>query len=226
MESYIGLDAHASSCTLAVIGPNGKRLGSHVVETNAKALIDVVRSIPGRRQLCLEEGTLAGWLHEVLSPHVEELVVAAVSESRGPKSDQSVCGQGGRVRELGAALVRGVVRASWKANGGGSERLRGRRSRVDGRTGSLASRVGPSRRIRRRCAAGDRAELRRGGGCRTFVAVDGGHLHRAGILVLKAASDTPTAGSFTADSLEPLAQQCNNEWRFQRCAVASPSALR
>ena len=63
MERYIGLDAHASSCTLAVIGPNGKRLGSHVVETNAKALIDVVRSIPGRRQLCLEEGTLAGWLH-------------------------------------------------------------------------------------------------------------------------------------------------------------------
>lgn len=62
MERYIGLDAHASSCTLAVIGPNGKRLGSHVVETNAKALIDVVRSIPGRRQLCLEEtqGTVSG----------------------------------------------------------------------------------------------------------------------------------------------------------------------
>ena len=28
-------DAHASSCTLAVIGPSGKRLGSHVVEANA-----------------------------------------------------------------------------------------------------------------------------------------------------------------------------------------------
>ena len=88
MDRYIGLDAHASSCTLGVIGPSGKRLGSHVVETNAMALIEVLRGIPGRRHLCLEEGTLASWLYEVLSPHVEETVVAAVSESRGPKSDQ------------------------------------------------------------------------------------------------------------------------------------------
>ena len=41
MDRYIGLDAHASSCTLAVVGPSGKRLGSHVVETNARALIEV-----------------------------------------------------------------------------------------------------------------------------------------------------------------------------------------
>ena len=46
MERYIGLDAHASSCTLAVVGPSGKRLGSHVVETNARALIEVLRGIP------------------------------------------------------------------------------------------------------------------------------------------------------------------------------------
>ncbi len=83
MDRYIGLDAHASSCTLGVVGPGGKRLGSHVVETNAKALIEVLRSIPVPRHLCLEEGTLASWLYEVLSPHVEEIVVTAVSASRG-----------------------------------------------------------------------------------------------------------------------------------------------
>ena len=54
----------------------------------AKALIEVIRTIPGPRHLCLEEGTLAGWLYEVLAPHVEQLVVAAVSESRGQKSNQ------------------------------------------------------------------------------------------------------------------------------------------
>ncbi len=43
MDTYIGLGAHASSCTLGVLGPGGKRLGSHVVETNAKALIEVLR---------------------------------------------------------------------------------------------------------------------------------------------------------------------------------------
>jgi hypothetical protein len=35
-----------------------------------------------------EEGTLSEWLHEVLEPHVEELVVAGVRKSRGPKSDK------------------------------------------------------------------------------------------------------------------------------------------
>ena len=73
MDPCIGLDAHASSCTLGVLGPGGKRLGSHVVETNAKVLIEVLRSIPGPRHLCLEEGTLASWLYEVLSPHWRRL---------------------------------------------------------------------------------------------------------------------------------------------------------
>jgi hypothetical protein len=56
MERYVGLDAHASSCTLAVLGPSGKRLGSHVVETNAKALTEILRAIPGPWHLCFEEG--------------------------------------------------------------------------------------------------------------------------------------------------------------------------
>ncbi len=88
MDRYIGLDVHASSCTMAVVGPSGKRLNSYVVETNAKALIEVLRGVPGSRRLCMEEGTLAGWLHEVLEPHVKELVVVGVRKSRGAKSDK------------------------------------------------------------------------------------------------------------------------------------------
>ena len=88
MERYIGLDAHASSCTLGIVGPSGKCLGSQVVETNARALIEVLRGIPRNRHLCLEEGTLSGWLYEVLEPHVEELTVAGVGKSRGPKTDK------------------------------------------------------------------------------------------------------------------------------------------
>ena len=88
MDRYIGLDAHASSCTVATVGPSGRRLHSQVAETNAGALIRVLRGIGGSRHLCLEEGTHASWLYEVLSPHVKEIVVAGVSESRGPKSDK------------------------------------------------------------------------------------------------------------------------------------------
>ncbi len=47
MERYFGLDAHASSCTLGVMTPSGKRIGSHVVETNARCLIEAVRRIQG-----------------------------------------------------------------------------------------------------------------------------------------------------------------------------------
>ncbi len=83
MDRYIGLDAHASSCTLGVIGPSGKRLGSHVVETNATSLIELIRTMPSPRHLCLEEATLARWLYEALSPHVEETVVADGLRIRG-----------------------------------------------------------------------------------------------------------------------------------------------
>ena len=62
MVRYIGLDAHASSCTLGVVTPSGKRVGSHVVETNARCLIETVRQVPEPRHVCLEEGTLSEWL--------------------------------------------------------------------------------------------------------------------------------------------------------------------
>jgi transposase len=88
MDRYIGLDAHTSSCTVAVIGQSGKRLQSQVVETNASALINVIRAVAKDRHLCLEEGPHANWLYEVLSPHVQEIVVALVNESRGPKNDK------------------------------------------------------------------------------------------------------------------------------------------
>jgi transposase len=87
MDRYIGLDAHATSCTVGVLGPSGRRLGCHVIETNGLALVEQIRSIPSPRHLCLEEGTQSAWLYELLSPHVDELVVANITTSQGPKSD-------------------------------------------------------------------------------------------------------------------------------------------
>ena len=88
MERYIGLDVHAASTTFAVIGESGKRLGSHVVETNGQALVEQLKTIPGKKYVCLEEGTQSARLDEILSPHAEEVVVAMVPESRGQKDDQ------------------------------------------------------------------------------------------------------------------------------------------
>ena len=57
MDRYIGLDVHMQSSTCAVVGSAGKRLKLEVVETQARELIDLMRSIRGRRHLCMEEGT-------------------------------------------------------------------------------------------------------------------------------------------------------------------------
>jgi transposase len=87
MDRYIGIDAHAQSCTLAVVSGAGKRLKSLVVETNGRALLEAIRSIPGRLHVCLEECTQSAWLYELLAPQVTELVVAVPQEKRGVKDD-------------------------------------------------------------------------------------------------------------------------------------------
>ena len=88
MERYIGLDAHGTSCTFGVIGPSGRKLRQDVVETSGAALVNYVRGIPGRKHLCLEEGTQSAWLYELLSPHAEEVVVVVPEKRRGSKSDK------------------------------------------------------------------------------------------------------------------------------------------
>jgi hypothetical protein len=57
MDRYIGLDVHQTSTTLAVVRPSGRRLGSQVIETNERPLIEAIRAIPKPRHLCFEEGT-------------------------------------------------------------------------------------------------------------------------------------------------------------------------
>jgi hypothetical protein len=94
MDRYVGLDAHAETCTLAVMGASGRRLTSRVVETNGHALVEAIRSIPGRVHLCLEEGAQSAWLYEILEPQVTEAVVTVPRESKGPKDDLRDGGHG------------------------------------------------------------------------------------------------------------------------------------
>ena len=88
MERYIGMDVHAASCTLAVISEKGRKLKDFPVETNGQALVEAIRMIPGHKHLVMEEGLQSAGLYETLSPHVDELVVAGITQSRGPKSDK------------------------------------------------------------------------------------------------------------------------------------------
>ena len=88
MKRYIGLDVHAASTTFAVMSEAGNRLGSHVVETHGQALVEQLKTIPGEKHVCLEEGAQSAWIYEIRSPYAAEVVVAVISESRGQKSDE------------------------------------------------------------------------------------------------------------------------------------------
>jgi transposase len=89
MKRYIGLDVHTASTTFGVINETGKRIGTHVVETNGEALVGQLQAIAGEKHMVLEEGTQSAWLYEILSPHAKDVVVTMVLESRGQKNDQS-----------------------------------------------------------------------------------------------------------------------------------------
>ena len=54
MRRYIGLDVHKTSTTFAVMGESGKRLGTHVVETNGRALVEQLKTIPGQQNPSLD----------------------------------------------------------------------------------------------------------------------------------------------------------------------------
>ena len=90
MDRYIGLDVHSASCTAGVLSAKGKRLKEMVLETNGKALVEFLKTIPGNRHLIIEEGTHAAWLYEILSPHVHEMVVLGAPKTKnvGPKNDK------------------------------------------------------------------------------------------------------------------------------------------
>jgi nicotinamidase-related amidase len=81
------LDAHAASCTLAIVSQTGKKLRDCPVETNGAALVEAIRAVAGHRHLILEEGTHSAWLYETLERDVDEIVVTGVTHSRGQKSD-------------------------------------------------------------------------------------------------------------------------------------------
>ena len=87
MQRYLGIDVHSKSSTICVLSAAGKKVRQDVVETNGQALIGHLGQIPGRLHVCLEEGEWSGWLHEILEPHVAEIVVEHPQWKAGSKSD-------------------------------------------------------------------------------------------------------------------------------------------
>ena len=86
---FAGADVHAATTTIAVLDDSGRIVMESVVETTAKSLVSVVKSIPGAVHLTFEEGTHASWLYGLLRPHVLELMVCNPRKNVGSKENKS-----------------------------------------------------------------------------------------------------------------------------------------
>jgi hypothetical protein len=89
---YIGLDVHKESISIAVLNFAGKVVMECVIETKASTILQFIHGLRGDLHLTFEEGTWAGWLYDLLKPHVTELVVCNPRKNallkEGSKSDR------------------------------------------------------------------------------------------------------------------------------------------
>jgi transposase len=89
MEKFIGIDIHKATCTFGVVGPTGKRARQFVVETNGQKIVEQICSLDGKKYVCFEEGPASQWLVEILSPHVEQILITTRSRKRESSNDSS-----------------------------------------------------------------------------------------------------------------------------------------
>src|SRR5437879_674992 len=74
-EKYIGLDVHQATISVAVMDCRGKVVMESILETKAATILEFLAGLRGTLSVTFEEGTWAAWLHDLLKPHVQKLVV-------------------------------------------------------------------------------------------------------------------------------------------------------
>jgi transposase len=90
MKYFIGLDAHSSTSTFAVLNESGECILRKTVDTSEKNLWTVIDSINGERILTFEESTISQWLYISLREKVDRLLVCNptyVAKKSGAKTD-------------------------------------------------------------------------------------------------------------------------------------------
>src|SRR3984885_4816790 len=72
---YIGMDVHQATICAAVRDSSGNLVMEATLETKAETILEFVRGLRGSLRVSFEEGTCASWLHDLLKPHVSEVLV-------------------------------------------------------------------------------------------------------------------------------------------------------
>ena len=90
MKYFIGLDAHSTTSTFAVVDGSGRCKMRETVKTSEQALYGVINQIKGERHLTFEESTISHWLYLTLKDSVDNLLVCNpvyVAKKQGAKTD-------------------------------------------------------------------------------------------------------------------------------------------
>jgi transposase len=88
-NKYVGLDVHQATTVASVRGPSRRVIAQSIVPTESAALVEFFSGMRGPVHVAFEEGTQAQWLHDLLNPLVQRVVVCdRRGEHRGNKADQ------------------------------------------------------------------------------------------------------------------------------------------
>jgi transposase len=86
---YVALDVHQATTVASVREPGGRVIARTILPTEATALLEFFEGMRGSIHVAFEEGTQAQWLHDLLGPVVDRVVVCdRRGEHRGNKADQ------------------------------------------------------------------------------------------------------------------------------------------
>jgi hypothetical protein len=106
-SKYVALDVHQATTLASVREESGRLIARTIVPTEGSAMVELFRGMRGRIHVALEEGIQAQWLHDLLVPLVDRVIVCdRRGEPRsGNKGDQVDADQ------LSEQLRRGSLRA-------------------------------------------------------------------------------------------------------------------
>lgn len=104
---YVGLDVHQATTVASVREPGGRVIARSILPTEGAPLVEFLRGMRGSIHVAFEEGTQAQWLHDLLVPVADRVIVCdrrGERRRRGNKADQV------DADELSRRLLSGDVR--------------------------------------------------------------------------------------------------------------------
>src|SRR4030066_21473 len=72
---YVALDVHQATTLASVREEGGRVLARTILPTEELAIVEFFRGMRGAVHVALEEGTQAQWLHDLVAPLVDRVIV-------------------------------------------------------------------------------------------------------------------------------------------------------